>query len=70
MKEKTEREGKSRSFLSGGQKRAKKINERPGEIVCICEANGNVSVYDPNAYLRAVYRSIHGNDKGGKRNAG
>lgn len=32
----------------------KKINERPGEVVCICEKNENISLWDPGAWHRAM----------------
>lgn len=34
------------------QKKSKTINERPGSVVCICEKNGNISLFDPAAYRR------------------
>ena len=34
-----------------------KINERPGEVVCICEKNGNISLWDPGAWVRTM--TIH-----------
>lgn len=33
-------------------RKKRKINERPGEVVCICEKNGNVSMHDPGAWRR------------------
>lgn len=30
-----------------------KVNERIGEVVCICEKNGNISMFDPGAWRRA-----------------
>ena len=30
------------------------INERPGEVVCICEKNGNVSLWDPGTWRRTM----------------
>ena len=35
----------------------KKINDRPGEIVCICEKSGNISLWDPGAWVRTM--TIH-----------
>lgn len=29
-----------------------RINERPGQVVCMCETSGNVSLWDPVAYWR------------------
>lgn len=34
-----------------------KINERPGEVVCICEKDGNISLLDPGAWRRTM--AIH-----------
>ena len=34
-------------------RKKRKINERIGEVVCICEKDGNVSMYDPSAWRRA-----------------
>lgn len=34
-----------------------RINERPGEVVCICEKSGNVSLLDPGAWRRTM--TIH-----------
>ena len=34
-----------------------KINERPGEVVCICEKSGNISLWDPGAWVRTM--TIH-----------
>ena len=47
----------------------RKINERPGEVVCICEKNGNVSLLDPGAWIRTM--TIHyrkANEEGEKGN--
>lgn len=30
------------------------INKRPGEVVCICEKSGNVSLWDPGAWRRTM----------------
>ena len=38
-------------FHFKSMKRAR-INSRPGEVVCICEKNGNVSLWDPGAWRR------------------
>lgn len=43
-----------------------KINERPGEVVCICEKNGNVSLRDPGAWFRTMtirYREAEKKEK-------
>ena len=40
-----------------GEKMQNEINERPGEVVCICEKNGNVSLWDPGAWRRTM--TIH-----------
>lgn len=31
-----------------------RINERPGVVVCICEKNGNISLWDPGAWYRTM----------------
>lgn len=31
-----------------------RINSRPGEVVCICEKNENVSLWDPGAWWRTT----------------
>lgn len=31
-----------------------KINERPGQVVCICEKSGNISMHDPSAWRRTI----------------
>ena len=31
-----------------------RINERPGEVVCICEKSGNISLHDPGAWRRTM----------------
>lgn len=48
-----------------------KINERPGEVVCICEKNGNMSVWDPGAWRRTMtlhYRKADKPDREEKDN--
>lgn len=32
----------------------KKINERPGVVVCICGKHGTIIRHDPGAYLRTL----------------
>lgn len=34
-----------------------KINKRPGEVVCICEKDGNIILWDPGAWRRTM--TIH-----------
>ena len=51
------------------------INKRPGEVVCICEKNGNISLWDPGAWRRTMllhYRKAeegrYEEEKGDKEN--
>ena len=46
-------------------RKKRKNNERPGEIVCICEKSGNVSLHDPGAWRRA--QAIRRRAKEGKK---
>lgn len=34
-------------------RKKRKINERPDEVVCVCEKSGNISLYDPGTWRRA-----------------
>lgn len=44
----------------------RKINERPGEVVCICEASGNVSLWDPGAWRRTMTLHYRQANSGGE----
>lgn len=30
------------------------LHRRPGEVVCICEKNGNISLFEPGAWRRTM----------------
>lgn len=32
----------------------RKINERPGVMVCICSKSGQIAMHDPGRYLREL----------------
>lgn len=40
-----------------------KANKRPGFIVCTCDRNGKIELYDPAAWRRAEYKRIRAIEK-------
>lgn len=53
MDQSKERAEPARSLIFKRAARSR-INERPGEVVCICEKSGNVSLFDPGAWWRKM----------------
>ena len=51
--------------LSFSQAGVQKVNPRPGEVVCICEKSGNVSLWDPGAWRRTMTLHYRKANEGG-----
>lgn len=51
--------------LSFSQTGIQKVNPRPGEVVCICEKSGNVSLWDPGAWRRTMTLHYRKANEGG-----